>query len=188
MPADFFEKTFKNLQMPVLVCENKDNYPIVFANTSARLLFNPMLTVENLKGKATENNFDDFVKFQSEETRDAFLASLKNMRTIAGFKANLLTLDGESFSVYISSNIVNVGSKEYFIMYASEGSDSGILSDEDVTNILTTAFQIAYNTHDVDEAINKILGLAGTYVDVSRVYIFEETSPIMTRNTYEWCN
>lgn len=188
MTVDFFEKTFKNLQMPVIVCENTETYPLVFANTSARLLCNPLITIDKLKNKDKEEYLDDFLRFQKKETRETFLTSLTSMGAVTGYKASLLTVDDEPFTVYISSNIVSVDNRDYFVIYANESDGGGKLTYVDVDNTIATAFQIAYQTHDNDEAINKILGIVGTYVDVSRVYIFEETSPTMTSNTYEWCN
>ena len=188
MTVDFFEKTFKNLQMPVIVCENTDNYPLVFANTSARLLCNPLITIDKLKDNTIDEYFDDFIHFQKRETREVFLSSLKNMGAVTGYKAALLTVDYEPFTVYLSSNLISVEDKEYFVIYVNESDGGGKLTYTDVDNTIETAFQIAYQTHDIDEAINKILGIVGIYVDVSRAYIFEEISPTMTRNTYEWCN
>lgn len=188
MTVEFFEKTFKNLQMPVIVCENTDEYPLVFANTSARLLCNPLITIDKLKNKDTNELLDDFMRFQKKETRDTFLASLDSMGAVTGYKASLLTEDDEPFTVYLSSNQVSVDDKEFFVIYANESDGGGKLTYADVDNTIATAFQIAYQTHDIDEAINRILGLVGIYVDVSRAYIFEETSSTMTRNTYEWCN
>lgn len=188
MPVDFFEKTFKNLQMPVIVCENDHEYSLVFANTSARLLCNPLLTVEKLKDKNTNESFDSFMRFQKKETRKMFLETLTSMGAVTGYKASLLTADDEPFTVYLSSNMVSVYDTEYFVIYVNESDGGGKLTYVDVDNTIATAFQIAYNTHDIDEAINNILSLVGTYVDVSRAYIFEEISPTTTRNTYEWCN
>lgn len=174
--------------MPVIVCKNTKGHPLVFANTSARLLCNPLLAIEKLKNNQTDELFDDFMRFQKKETRDAFFDSLNNMGAVTGYKASLLTVENEPFTVYLSSNIASVNDTEFFIIYANESDGGGKLTYADVDNTISTAFQIAFQTHDIDEAINKILGLAGTYVDVSRVYIFEETSHTMTRNTYEWCN
>ena len=188
MTVDFFEKTFKNLQMPVIVCENAKDYPLVFANTSARLLCNPLLTIEKIQNKQTYELFDEFMRFQKKETRDSFFDSLKNMGAVTGYKVSLLTVDDEPFTVYLSSNMVSVDDTEFFVIYANKSDGGGKLTYEDMDNTITTAFQVAFQTHNIDEAINKILGLVGTYVDVSRVYIFEEISPTMTRNTYEWCN
>lgn len=188
MPVNFFEKTFKNLQMPVIVCKDEDKYPLVFANTSARLLCNPMLSVEKLKNAKIDETLDDFLRFQKTATRETFINTLKEMGAVTGYKAALLTEEGQPYTVYLSSNTVDVDDNNYFVIYANESDGGGKLTYADVDNTIATAFQVAYQTHDTDEAINKILKLVGTYVDVSRAYIFEETSELMTRNTYEWCS
>lgn len=188
MPVNFFEKTFKNLQMPVMVCKDEENYPLVFANTSARLLCNPMLSVEKLKDQDLNESLDDFLRFQKKATKDTFFETLNGMGAVTGYKASLLTEDNEPYTVFLSANKVDVDDENYFVIYANESDGGGKLTYADVDNTIATAFQVAYQTNDIDEAINKILNIVGTYIDVSRVYIFEETSELMTRNTYEWCN
>ncbi len=56
-------------------------------------------------------------------------------------------------------------------------------------NLLRYIFQILYQSSDVENAINLILGLVGKYYDVSRCYVFENTDDnLYCNNTFEWCN
>lgn len=56
-------------------------------------------------------------------------------------------------------------------------------------NILKYIFQILYQSNDINDAINLILSLIGKYYDVSRCYVFENTSDnLYCNNTFEWCN
>lgn len=51
------------------------------------------------------------------------------------------------------------------------------------------AFQTLYMTNDMDQAVNDVLAAVGKQMNVSRVYIFENTSDNRyCNNTYEWCN
>jgi len=56
-------------------------------------------------------------------------------------------------------------------------------------NIVRHAFQRLYSSDDVSAAVNSILDLIGRQLNVSRVYIFENTPDNRyCNNTYEWCN
>ena len=56
-------------------------------------------------------------------------------------------------------------------------------------SIVQYAFQRLYAARDVDAAINDILRLVGELMNVSRVYVFENSSDNrFCSNTYEWCN
>jgi len=61
------------------------------------------------------------------------------------------------------------------------------LSSNEINNVLSSVFHISSNSDNIDEAINNVLSYIGKYVNASRVYIFEEISPLYTSNTYEWC-
>ena len=57
------------------------------------------------------------------------------------------------------------------------------------SNIIQYAFQHLYQTSDVEESIREILGLVGRQINVSRVYIFENSEDDSeSSNTFEWCN
>lgn len=56
-------------------------------------------------------------------------------------------------------------------------------------NIVQYAFQRLYGSGDTESAINSILELIGQQMNVSRVYVFENTPDNKyCNNTYEWCN
>ena len=56
-------------------------------------------------------------------------------------------------------------------------------------NIVRYAFQRLYGSQDVSTAVNSILALVGQQMNVSRVYIFENSPDNrFCSNTYEWCN
>lgn len=56
-------------------------------------------------------------------------------------------------------------------------------------SLVQYAFQRLYTSEDVDVAIHEILNLVGRKMNVSRVYIFENSDDNrFCSNTYEWCN
>lgn len=56
-------------------------------------------------------------------------------------------------------------------------------------NIVRYAFQRLYATKDVESSVNEILALIGRKLNVSRVYVFENSDDNrFCSNTYEWCN
>ena len=67
--------------------------------------------------------------------------------------------------------------------------DSDDHSSVTLDNLVRFAFQKLYTSQDTDFAINEILALVGKQMNVSRVYIFENsTDNQFCSNTYEWCN
>jgi len=57
------------------------------------------------------------------------------------------------------------------------------------SNLVHHAFQRLYSADNEDAAINDILHLVGRQMNVSRAYIFENSSDgRFCTNTYEWCN
>ncbi len=56
-------------------------------------------------------------------------------------------------------------------------------------NIVRYAFQRLYTAKDVERSVNDILALIGRKMNVSRVYVFENSDDNrFCSNTYEWCN
>lgn len=56
-------------------------------------------------------------------------------------------------------------------------------------NIVQYAFQRLYSSQDVSASMNSILAMIGQQMNVSRVYVFENSPDNrFCSNTYEWCN
>ena len=56
-------------------------------------------------------------------------------------------------------------------------------------NIVRYAFQKLYASQDLEKTINELLGFIGQKLNVSRVYVFENSEDNrFCSNTYEWCN
>ena len=56
-------------------------------------------------------------------------------------------------------------------------------------NLVRHAFQRLYVAEDMDQAVNELLALVGQKMNVSRVYVFENSEDNrFCHNTYEWCH
>jgi len=67
--------------------------------------------------------------------------------------------------------------------------DSDEAPERTGTNMVHEIFQRMYESKDVYETINEILGEVGRSLNVSRVYIFENNDTnTACSNTFEWCN
>lgn len=56
-------------------------------------------------------------------------------------------------------------------------------------NIVHYAFQRLYSSENVEQSVNELLKLVGEKMNVSRVYVFENSDDNrFCSNTYEWCN
>ncbi len=56
-------------------------------------------------------------------------------------------------------------------------------------NFLFAVFSVLYNAKSSQQAVDRALAYIGRYLDVSRVYIFENSPDGLTgSNTFEWCN
>ncbi len=56
-------------------------------------------------------------------------------------------------------------------------------------NLVRYAFQRLYTSKDMKKSVNDILGMVGRKINVSRVYIFENSDDNrFCSNTFEWCN
>ncbi len=56
-------------------------------------------------------------------------------------------------------------------------------------NLIRFTFQTLYSAKDVKRAVNDVIALLGKQMNVSRVYVFENTRDnLFCSNTFEWCN
>ena len=56
-------------------------------------------------------------------------------------------------------------------------------------NLVRYAFQRLYSSRDMEASVNEILALVGQKMNVSRVYVFENSDDNrFCSNTFEWCN
>lgn len=68
-----------------------------------------------------------------------------------------------------------------------------VIESEKMTNVerrlVSYSFHMLYHSQNTEDAVNQLLEIVGRAYDVSRVYIFENTSDHKyCNNTFEWCN
>ena len=83
--------------------------------------------------------------------------------------------------------------KKYFRKGGTSAVNNHIDSDEEPgmadDNLVRYAFQRLYASADVKKSVNDILELVGRKMNVSRVYVFENSEDNrFCSNTFEWCN
>ena len=66
MDTEYFSNIFADLSIPVLVCKNKEDLPVVYMNIRAALLFSPSYSVEELKGNEVRHKLAELLAFKSE--------------------------------------------------------------------------------------------------------------------------
>jgi len=182
----YFRQTFQNAHTPVIVCELEEPNAILFSNTGARLLINPLLTVEGLKENIEVGFLKGMLRFQREGMLTGLLSALNALGAVNGYKADVLTYQDTAIQVSITANVVEIDGKRYIVLYLyTEGGNAP--SGVGIATMVEAAFHVANQCERVDDGINHVLSYAGNCVQVSRVYIFEEISAEMTSNTYEWC-
>lgn len=186
MDQSFFQNFYKSLQMPVVVTRHEAPFSIVYANAAAHLLLDPLLTYRQLEGTRAHSPLGDLLSIRDPEDYRTLVASLSTNGALVGFSATIVHQDGVAVPISIDANAVSLGEDAYFVLYLRPVTVKG--DDlQSKLNILSSLFQLANQSDSVDEGINEVLGYLGMLVGVSRVYIFEEISPSVIRNTYEWC-
>ncbi len=182
---DAFAEIFNKLDLPVIVCRRERDLPVVFLNAAARLAFLPSLSIMEMGGSDAIGNFGDIVRFRKPGQLRLFEHALRDSGSVGGFDTALLSFQGDVLSSRLSANAGTLRGREYFFIYVNEvpGGNDG----KEAEIFLTKLLGASHNVVNVDAAIHAVIGLAGEYTGVSRVYIFEDTSPTATRNTYEWC-
>lgn len=184
-----FGSVYNKLKLPVIVCAATEGTPITFLNGSARLLFAPTLSVERMKGQQDIGNLEDVLRFRNREEFAAFHQMLRDVGSVVDMDSDVLSFQDDVISVRINANAGVIDDLDYFFIYLSDSSLSaaGHKSGAELGAFTTRILQASHHITNVDEAIQAILGLAGTSCNVSRAYIFEDISKSVTRNTYEWC-
>lgn len=180
MDVSLFKKLFNNVSLAVIVCRIQENWPVVYMNPRAGLLFAPTYSVDQIRNQE-QLELMSLLNFQARESAEVFMDTAGGMGHVDNYRCEILSFDQQVLEVSIAGQQVSLTDGDYFVLYVITG-DSG-----DNAYGLSTLINTALLHNDPDEAINAILALAGESFRASRAYVFEETSATMTRNTYEWC-
>ncbi|MDR0361150.1 MAG: diguanylate cyclase [Planctomycetota bacterium] len=186
-PNLLFKKIFESLRFPVIACRSCAGLPVMYMNAAARLFLSPSLSIRKLKGKTRIGDLRGFLSFKHEDDYAFFTDAVLKSGVVDNFHTSVYSFENEPTSTTVIANSVALGEEEYAIIYLVE-SDLESSREEGITEkLLSQILHEAYHEDNIDNTIQTILALAGRHSNVSRTYIFEDISPEMTRNTYEWC-
>lgn len=110
------------------------------------------------------------------------------------YAMRVTTAAGTVREVLVSIDIIALDGKEYYLISLN---DITQLHEIEMrlkqlfiqTNLIAEISVALNSTQDFCSTLKRVLTMAGTYTNVSRVYIFEDTeNGGSTSNTYEWCN
>ncbi|GKH31624.1 diguanylate cyclase [Muricomes sp. OA1] len=91
------------------------------------------------------------------------------------------------YVIYDCNKAYELGMMEYSSPKTAIESENRYAKSGD--NLARYVFRILYQAENVDQAVNAVLEVVGKQFDVSRAYVFENTSDgKYTTNTYEWCS
>lgn len=183
---NFLTNMFGNLYLPTIVCKADGDWPIVYMNQQAGLLLSPTYSVDKLTGLVKEQSaLQELLNFTNTNDYAILRQVIESDGHVDDLISEIISFGHEVVSVSISGNIFKgPDDKEYLVLYITNSSTQRKNQhNQQLGDLMKTAFMSA----DTTLSINNILSVAGQTANVSRVYVFEETSPTMTANTYEWC-
>ena len=94
------------------------------------------------------------------------------------------SLGKNTYAFYDAANVPVYGQHRHMTAIDSD-QEPGLAEN----SLVQYAFQRLYSAEDVESSINEILDLVGRKMNVSRVYVFENSDDNrFCSNTYEWCN
>lgn len=161
-----------------------------------------------LKNIATEENAAQKAEELIHMFRNLFQDDKQQIEVSCSIGVAIYPQHGDDFqSLYRSADLALYQAKEQgknrYVMFDpanrklanSQYSSLGARIDSDgrvqelPENLVNYVFQVLYDTKDIQNSIQLILEIVGKRFDVSRAYIFENSSDgRYASNTFEWCN
>lgn len=183
-----FENIYKDINIPVIVCEDGDEMMVSFANREAYLLLNPSIILEKSDDADSSLHIPlrQLMRFQNEGDQDNIRQTLGHAGSLSQYSLKLMSPEAGVIPVKIAANTANLGESKYIIIYIYYDESDGDSTNE-YNDILAYVLNTSYHSTDINQAVQMILSRVGEYIGVSRVYIFEDLFNNYTRNTYEWC-
>ena len=160
------------LHLPVLICANREDLPVLYENTEAELLF--------------PSGADDLTQEPAGHTLRGLLIGeavywrlyreLKETGQVMDQPVWISCPDGKTKQMSVTLTIMKNGEILGYMLPWTKGSGVGF----EIINAM-------HLNEGAERAISSVLEVAGTQANVSRAFIFEELSQTTIRNTYEWC-
>ena len=176
---------FANLYLPVIVCENTKDFPVIYMNIRAALLISPTYSTEELANNVKNQLLCDVINFENKEEYANFCRTIQTLGHVDDYLSKVSVFNGQTLKYNLSAKTISFKSPNDCIVIYLTGKDSK--NEISCDNRLTSIINAAFIAEDTNTSIRTVLALAGRKADASRAYIFEELSETMTGNTYEWC-
>ncbi|MCD7947306.1 MAG: diguanylate cyclase [Oscillospiraceae bacterium] len=182
------EQVYKNAPFPVVICGDDEAMTFIYANTPAQLIFSPDMVAAHFKEGAKTMPLSQFFKLRRQSLLHEFVDMVRETGTVFHYRVVGINFEGTELPLALSGNLVAVDEGNCIVIYIIQETNYHIGSAKSSSEVMERIFHVAYESNSVDEAIQKIIGIAGLTMEVSRSYIFETISAEVTANTYEWCN
>lgn len=180
-----FATLFSNVNTPVIVCREDEQFTVVYENHSAIMNLNPLATDTNWQSRDIDTPLNSILRFSDDGFNKFINQFVIDKSEVSAFKASIQLYTGENTPVSIYTNRLETDEGVYILIFLYK-----VVSDdasEAHSNALSAALEIAYKAENANASIENLLAFSGNYTNVSRVYIFEAVSDSLTSNTYEWC-
>ncbi|MCC8123565.1 MAG: diguanylate cyclase [Oscillospiraceae bacterium] len=128
------------------------------------------------------------MKLRRQPLLREFIDMVRDMGSVFHYRVVGINFEGTELPLALSGNLVSVDEGNCVVIYIIQETNYHVGSTKSSSEVMERIFRVAYESNSMDEAIQKIIGIAGLTMEVSRSYIFETISAEMTANTYEWCN
>ncbi len=162
------------LPLPVLTCANREDFPVLYENTAAGLLF--PASSEDLTQEPARHTLRELLKPEGEAAYAYLSRQLAGTGQMADQPVWVSGPDGKAKQMTLTAKVMK--NDEILAYLLPRAEDSGV------------GFELINSMHlneGAQQAISSVLEVAGTQAKVSRAYIFEVRSQTTIRNTYEWC-
>lgn len=185
MERNIFEDIYKFASMPVIVCDDNEDMTVCFVNKEAGLLLNPTLAVEMLSDENLSHvSLWRIMRFNNLSKQNNFRQAINNISSLNRYSATIYSSKNIIISVILSANKIQLKGCKYIVIYIfSKGNDKNTGNSD----LLSSMLNMTYHSTDIDQSVQLILSSVGEYINISRVYIFEDLFNNYVRNTYEWC-
>ena len=187
MTSQQFKSLFGNLQVSVIVCEDTEAMTVTYANASAFIMFNPSMIASHSDEQVTNFPLSTLISFHSEGIRANVYQTLNTAGILIKYRTFFMAPDGVVANVQIDANAIDWDGTRHFVLYCQVIHEDEDPHDKERSDILFSILNTTFHTADINEAIQSTMFIVGHYLDVSRIYIFEDQMNNYLRNTYEWC-
>jgi PAS domain S-box-containing protein len=182
-----FHQVFNHSKVLMAISEIESG---VFVNVNDQFLETLGYTLNEVVGKKSS----ELKLFTDSNQRNDIIKRIYNNEKVENENTFSKTKSGEILCFLFSATKIKIQTTEYLLTSSSDITNLINIKNKLKHNLLqqTLLADISQNLNSINNIENKIndtLKLLGEHTNVSRVYIFEDdSSGLITNNTYEWCN